>query len=167
MKKIMGLCLMGLVALLVASCSDDNDRIYEGVNNSYVKYEISVSQNIFKYYDVQATYKTLDEDTWAVVPMTANTATEKVQKTGVDVGKITPELLVEGTRNARSLDDIDDAKNYTVSSGYKISWYSPTATAKNLADTTTNVMTGAQLKEYVNSHERLTFINYNYTGRAD
>lgn len=160
MKKLIGLCLLGLVAFVAASCSD-NDRIYDGVNNSYVKYEVTVSQHLYKYYDVQGTFAGFD-NTWATVKLDGNTHTEKFQKTGEDVGKITPQFEVTGTRNSRSLSDIDEAKSYTVTNGFKISYYSPTATAKNMADTTTSVMSGAKLKEYINNHPTLTFASYNY-----
>lgn len=159
MKKTLWLCLAALVAVVATACSDDDGDIYQGVNNSYVKYELTLNQQLINYYDVTATYTDLDGTDYVVKVETATPDAVKFEKKNTDAGKLSPRVTVTAKRKDGDV-TLEDSKAYTWTCTCKISYYSPTNTAKNASVDNTRTFTGSELTSYIAANPRLTLISY-------
>lgn len=160
MKKLLCLGLLAVAAAAFTACSDDsNDGLYDGVNNSYVKYKVTIDDDLLLYYDITGTYADLDGNEQVVKITSTSPEVKKFEKTGVDVGKISPKMLIRGVRNDNEV-KVDESKSYTIKNTYRVSWYSKTSTAGTSTDTLAQVLSGAKLKAYIDANPTLQIIKY-------
>lgn len=112
MKKIMLMSLVALLSMAFTACGDDDDNNgggNGGKTQAYVEYTINISDEIVNYYDLTATYTTLDGTT-VEEKLSTGKVTKRIAKSGTGTDT-KPYVVVIGVRNGKTI-TLDDNTSY-------------------------------------------------------
>ncbi len=158
MKKVFLLCLMAFSAFAITACSDDDDNSTDNaINQSYIKYQLTLSDHFLQFYDISATCTDLDGTTHQY-DITNKSWIQKWSE-NTDKGKLSPKITIIATLKPSY--DTHTAQQYTLSYEFRANWYSKTNTAKSHSTKTSSVFSSSEkLEAFLAKYPQITIVKY-------
>lgn len=153
MKKLFLMSLVALVSMAFTACGDDDkDSPVEPVTptaKAYAEYTINIADEFVKYYDVTATYTTLDGTT-VEEKITTGNVTKRIEKSGTGADVI-PQLVVSVVRNSTPIEVVADQSYTLIRQGAIVGVRSNGTKFSQKSEMEKNVFKGAKMKEYMDT----------------
>ena len=152
--------LFALVITMSLSCchGDSGDGVMERPDYTSIDYKLTLSSELLKFYDIQATYTTISEEDKTVE---INNETWRVTEKVEGYRNIDFKLKVIATAKTQEPRLDEKVDEYALTCEYSAEYYTKPTSAKRMAQETLNKkVKKSGVTAYLSEHPVITLVNY-------